>query len=109
MLGEWEVAPELKIWAAGAVIFLLILIAGGLIAWLVRELIRRSQLGGTDRLLGSLFGLARGVLLVGLAVIVLELIGLDQESWWQDARLGPLSERVASGIRYYAALGSNYL
>jgi membrane protein required for colicin V production len=109
MLGDWIVAPELKVWAARAVIFLLILIAGGLIAWFVRELIRRSALGGTDRLLGSLFGLARGVLIVGLSVIVLEFAGLNQDPWWQEARLGPLSERVAGGIRHYAALGSTYL
>jgi membrane protein required for colicin V production len=109
MLGTWVVAPELKIWAARAVIFILVLIAGGLIAWMVRELIRRSMLGGTDRMLGSLFGLLRGVLVVGLAAVVLELTGLDQDPWWQQAVLAPLSEQVAEGIRYYAALGSRYL
>jgi membrane protein required for colicin V production len=52
LLGEWLVAPELKVWAARAIIFLLILILGGLIGWFVRALIRHSGLGGTDRLLG---------------------------------------------------------
>ena len=108
LLGTWVVAPELKIWAARAVIFVLVLIAGGLVAWMVRELIRRSMLGGTDRTLGSLFGLLRGVLVVGLAAVVLELTGLDQDPWWQQAALAPFSEQVAEGIRYYAALGSRY-
>lgn len=109
LLGDWVVAPELKIWAARAVVFLAILIAGGLIAWFVRELVRRSALGSTDRILGSLFGFARGVLIIGLAVVVMQFAGLDQDPWWQEARLRPLGERVAGGIRYYAALGSNYL
>jgi membrane protein required for colicin V production len=109
LLGDWVVAPELKIWAARAVIFLLILIAGGLLAWFVRELLRHSGLNSTDRLLGSLFGFVRGVIIVGLVVIGLEYAGLDQDPWWQEAKLSPYSERVAGGIRYYAALGSRLI
>ncbi len=109
LLGDWVVAPELKIWAARAVIFLLILIAGGLLAWFVRELLRHSALNGTDRLLGSLFGFVRGVIIVGLVVIGLEYAGLDQDPWWQEAKLSPFSEQVAGGIRYYAALGSRLI
>ncbi len=109
LLGNWVVAPELQVWVARAVIFLLILVMGGVVVWLVRELIRHSGLTRTDRLLGSLFGLIRGVLIIGLAVLVLEFTGLVQDPWWQEARLSPFSERVAGGIRYYAALGSSYL
>jgi len=109
MLGEWVIAPELKIWVARAVIFVLVLAIGGLIAWLAREVIRHTALGGTDRLLGSLFGLGRGAIVVGLFVIVLELSGLDEDPWWQEARLRPYGDRIADGIRYYAALGSRYI
>ena len=83
--------------------------AGGTIAWLVRGLIRASGLSGTDRMLGSLFGLGRGVLIVGLLVIVFEYAGVDADPWWQDARLKTAGDRVAEGIRYYAALGSRYI
>jgi membrane protein required for colicin V production len=109
LLGEWVVAPELKIWAARVTIFVVVMIAGGTVAWLVRELIRASGLNGTDRMLGSLFGLARGALIVGLAVIVLDYAGLTSDPWWQEARLRPASDRIADGIRYYAALGSEYV
>ncbi len=109
LLGEWVVAPELQIWAARTVIFVLVLIVGGLTAWFIREIIRRSALGSTDRVLGALFGLTRGVLIIGLAVIILEFTGIDQDPWWQDARLSSFSERVAGGIRYYAELGSGYI
>ena len=109
LLGDWVVAPELKIWAARAVIFLLILIAGGLLAWFVRALLRHSGLNSTDSVLGSLFGFVRGVIIVGLVVIGLEYAGLDQDPWWQEAKLSPFSERVAGGIRYYAALGSRLI
>jgi len=109
LLGEWVVAPELRIWAARVVIFVLVLAAGGLIAWFAREIIRHTGLSGTDRTLGSLFGLGRGAIIVGLAVIALDFAGLDQDPWWQQAKLKPYSDRIAEGIRFYAALGSRYL
>jgi membrane protein required for colicin V production len=109
LLGEWVVAPELKIWAARVVIFIIVMIIGGVLAWFLRELVRATGLSGTDRALGSLFGLGRGVLIVGLAIIVLEFAGLDSDPWWQQATLKPAGDRVAAGIRYYAALGSTFI
>lgn len=108
-LGNWVEAPELKIWAARVLIFVLVLIAGGLVSWVVRELIRGSGLSGTDRTLGSLFGLARGVLIVGLVAIGMQSTGLDQDPWWMQSRLRPFSNQIAEGIRHYATIGSAYL
>lgn len=109
LLGEWVVAPELKIWAARVTIFVLVMIAGGTIAWVVRGIIQASGLSGTDRMLGSLFGFARGALIIGLSVIVIDYVGLTSDPWWQDAKLRPASDRIAAGIRHYAALGSQYI
>jgi membrane protein required for colicin V production len=108
-LGDWQGADEARLWTARVVVFILVLVIGAAIAWLARALIRGSGLTGVDRLLGGLFGFARGALLVGLGVIVLELADLDQDAWWQNARLKPHADRIAAGIRYYAELGSRYL
>ena len=109
MLGEWVVAPDLKVWVARAVIFVLALAVGGLIARLVGRIIKNTGLSGVNRILGSLFGLGRGAIVVGLMVIVLELVGLDEDPWWQEAKLRPYSARIANGILYYAAMGSRYI
>lgn len=109
MLGDWVVAPEARLWVARAVIFVLVLALGGLIAWLVRQVIKVTGLSGMDRVLGSLFGLGRGAIAVGLMVIVLDLVGLDEDPWWQEAKLRPYGDRIADGIRYYAAIGSRYV
>lgn len=108
-LGEWSAAPELRVWAARAIIFIGVLILGGLLAWTLRALIRKSGLSSTDRSLGAFFGLARGALLVGLLAIVVDVADLETESWWAEARLRSVSEQVAEGIRYYAGLGRRYL
>jgi membrane protein required for colicin V production len=108
-LGGWAGSPEVRIWTARIIVFVLVLVAGALISWLARMLVRHSGLSGVDRLLGAGFGLVRGVLIVGLAVIVLEFLGLHQDGWWQNARLRPYAEQVAAAVRYYAELGSRYL
>lgn len=108
-LGEWRGAPEARLWAARIVVFVIVLVIGAAVAWLARALIKGSGLTGVDRLLGGLFGLARGAVLVGLGVILLEIAELDQDPWWQAARLKPHADRIAAGIRYYAELGSRYL
>jgi membrane protein required for colicin V production len=110
MLGSWVGAsPEVRIWAARVVIFVLALLVGGLISWLARKLIRHTGLSGLDRLLGAGFGLLRAVVLIGLAVIVMEFLGLQQEPWWQESRLKPYADRVAAAVKYYAELGNRYL
>lgn len=108
-LGEWSAAPELRVWAARIILFIVVLVIGGLLAWLMRALIRSTGLSGTDRSLGAVFGLARGVLLVGLLAMLIGVAELGDESWWAEARLKPFSEQVAEGIRYYAGLGRQYL
>jgi membrane protein required for colicin V production len=109
MLGQWAGSPEVRIWTARVIVFVLVLVAGALISWLARLIVRHSGLTGVDRLLGAGFGFVRGVVIVGLAVIVLEFLALDQDAWWQNARLRPYADQVAAAVRYYAELGSLYL
>jgi membrane protein required for colicin V production len=110
MLGTWiGASPEVRIWAARVVVFVLALLVGGLISWLARKLIRHTGLSGLDRLLGAGFGFLRAVVLIGLAVIAMEFMGLQQEPWWQESRLKPYAEHAAAAVKYYAELGNRYL
>jgi membrane protein required for colicin V production len=110
LLGQWAGAPpEVRIWAARVIVFVLASLAGGLISWLARKLIRHTGLSGLDRLLGAGFGLLRAVVLIGLAVIVMQFLGLEQERWWQESRLKPYADRAAAAVKYYAEIGNRYL
>jgi membrane protein required for colicin V production len=108
-LGEWAGAPDARVWAARIVVFVLVLIVGAVASWLARTLVRHTGLSSVDRLLGAAFGIVRAAVIVGLAVIVLQFTGLDQDPWWQQARFRHYAERVAAGVRYYAELGNRYL
>ena len=110
VLGTWiGASPEVRLWAARVSLFVLALLVGGLISWLARKLIRHTGLSGLDRLLGAGFGFLRAVVLIGLAVIVMEFLGLQQEPWWQEARLKPYADQAAAAVKYYAELGTRYL
>jgi membrane protein required for colicin V production len=109
VLGTWASAGEVRLWTARVIIFVVVLVVGGLVSWLARKLVRHSGLSGLDRTLGAGFGLLRAAVLIGLAVIVLQFVELDQEAWWQEARLRPYAERVAEAVRYYAELGTRQL
>jgi membrane protein required for colicin V production len=107
-LGTWVSTADVRLWTARVIIFVIVLVVGGLASWLARKLIRHSGLSGLDRTLGAGFGLLRAGLIVGLAVIALQLAELDREPWWQEARLRPYAERVAEAVKYYAELGTRY-
>ncbi len=109
MLGEWSSALEVRLWAARVVIFVAVLIVGGLLSWVARKLVRTSGLSGIDRSLGGVFGLLRAAVFLGLAVLVIQFMGLDQEPWWRDASFRPYAERIAATVKYYAELGTQYL
>ena len=108
-MGEWTAMPELKEWVGRLIVLVAVLVAGGVAGQMVGSLIRQTGLSGTDRVLGSIFGLGRGAIVLGLAVLVLEMAGIDRDPWWREARLSPYGDRIAEGIRHYAALGGRYL
>jgi membrane protein required for colicin V production len=108
-LGNWAADHEVRSWIARVIIFVLVLVVGSLVSWTARQLIRHTGLSGVDRLLGAGFGFARGVLIVGLLVLALDFLDLDQDGWWQSARFRPYAEQVAAAVKKYAELGTRYV
>jgi membrane protein required for colicin V production len=108
-LANWAVDTEVRVWVARVIVFVLAIAIGAVASWIARQLIRRTGLSGVDRLLGGAFGLARGVLIVGLMVIVLDFFELDQNGSWQTSRLRPYAEQVAAAVKRYAELGTRYV
>ena len=73
---------------AFVVVFVLILLAVGVLTWLIKKLVESVGLRPVDRALGAGFGLARGVVLLLALTVVVQLTGLSSGDWWQSAR-GP--------------------
>ncbi len=81
--------PSGRIIAACALLFVVTLLLGALVNFLISELVRVTGMSGTDRVLGMAFGGARGVLLVVLLVGLLSLAPVQQDPWWQQSVLLP--------------------
>jgi len=66
------------------VLFLATLLVGGLIGYLVAQMVNKTGLSGTDRLLGMVFGATRGVLLVTVLIMVSHVVlASDSTPAWQ--------------------------
>jgi membrane protein required for colicin V production len=96
-------SPAQKAWAARVIVLLLVLLAGALIGailgWVTNTAAGPSVM---DRMLGLVFGLARGAIVLGLAVIAGQSLQLDGEPWWKQSRLMPYAEYVAEWLEGYA-------
>ncbi len=68
-------------------LFIVVLVVGGLANYLLGRLVESTGLSGTDRLLGGLFGIARGAALVVVAILVAGFTPLPADPWWKESRL----------------------
>jgi membrane protein required for colicin V production len=80
-------------------IFLVVLIVLMLVARFVGRAVRHSPLGGVDRTLGLLFGLARGAALVILAYIVAGMV-VPIDHWPDPVRQARALAPAYSGARW---------
>ena len=99
MLPGFADTPAAKHVIAFALIFVAALVAGALAAYLLARIVHAVGLGFVDRFLGAAFGLARGVIIVVLAVLVAGLTTLPRHEWWQNAALGPPLVEAALALR----------
>jgi membrane protein required for colicin V production len=105
LLTDYIPNAPLRLWAARGLLLVGMLIAGGILTWLLTMILHGSGLGGTDRAVGMVFGFARGLLLAGLAIIVMQLAGFSDEPWWQQSKLIPYAAPAAEALREAAEHG----
>jgi membrane protein required for colicin V production len=86
-------------WAARIIIVVLVLLFGAGLGAVLGHFVRLSIFSGMDRLLGFFFGLLRGLVLLGVFVILGQLLRLEGERWWRGSLLMPYGESMANGLR----------
>ena len=97
--------PSARTSLAFASLFILVLLVGGLVTFLVGKLVEKTGLDGTDRLLGGVFGVVRGLAIVLAVILVAWLTPVPQDPWWQQSKtiqsLMPLAEWSAQFLPDY--------
>lgn len=89
-LSAYASTPSSQQMASFATLFIVALLLGSAINYLLASLVKVAGLSNADRALGVIFGLARGALIITAVVLYVPLaIPIDQDPWWQESALIP--------------------
>jgi len=80
---------------AYALVFIVVLIVWGMLVWLFAKLIKAVGLGVLDSVLGGVFGLLRGVLVILVLVWLAGMSDLPEQALWREAQFSRMAEDVA--------------
>lgn len=94
-----------RVLAAVVAVFVVVLVVVNVVALLASKLIKSAGLGVEDRVLGSVFGLARGVLIVLVLVLGAGLTVLPRQPVWKDAMLAAPLEKLAELVKQWLPQG----
>ncbi|MGQ0547749.1 MAG: CvpA family protein [Betaproteobacteria bacterium] len=105
-------SPEVRVLAAFLIVFIFTLSLATIVGMLLSKLLKAAGLGGLDRTLGGLFGLARGVVILLAIAIAAGLTAAPRQPLWKESvgagmlqrtvlQLKPwLPPRLADRLRY---------
>lgn len=68
-----------------AATFAVVLLGWRVLAWLLQKIVQATPLAPVDRLLGGLFGVIRGVLIVAVMVALVDFTPLSRQAFWQTS------------------------
>ena len=98
-LEPWIEVPSLRLGAAFALIFFVVLMLGALLTYLIGRIIDATGMSGTDRFIGMFFGAARGVLVVAALILLAGLTPMPNDQWWKTSQLIPYFQDIAVWLR----------
>ena len=92
-------SPTVRNIAGFAILFVVTLIIGAVINFIMSQLVSKTGLSGTDKALGVVFGAARGVLIVTMIVLLASLTPMPSAEWWQDSASVGFFQHIAEWIK----------
>ena len=113
---DWAGDPVLRLVVAWVAIFLVVLLGVALISSLVTGAVKKIGLGGLDRGLGAVIGVARGALVLLVLTLAAGITKMPQSALWKEAVTTPwlevaalysrslLPDRVAARIQYRSSV-----
>lgn len=93
--------PSVRVGIAFAAIFCGVLLLCGIVLRLAGLIVERTGMSGTDRTLGIVFGVLRGIVITGVLVLLAGLTPLPRDPWWGQSILLPHLVELANEIRAF--------
>ncbi|MGB5539692.1 MAG: CvpA family protein [Gammaproteobacteria bacterium] len=100
-LSQWITLASAQKITAFALLFVCVLLLGAVVNYLASKLVSRTGLTSTDKMLGIVFGIARGGVIVAILVLLAGLTPFPQDSWWQDSQFLSYFEEFALWMRSF--------
>jgi membrane protein required for colicin V production len=99
MLPLATASASIQFAAAFVLSFIAAVFAAGFLATLMRKLVSAAGLRPADRVLGSLFGLVRGVIVLLAATVAIDMTPLKGSAWWQDSAGAPILTSALNALK----------
>ena len=91
--------PSIRHGVAFFAILIGTLVITAVVMYFVRLLVDKTEITGTDRALGVVFGVARGIVIVAILVLFAGLTALPKDPWWRESLFLPHFQVLAIEIR----------
>ncbi|MDH4216755.1 MAG: CvpA family protein [Gallionella sp.] len=85
----------LRLTVVYALLFVVVLIAWGVLVMLLAKLLKMIGTGWPDRMLGGMFGVLRGGLVVLVLVWLAGMTAIPEQQFWRNAQTSKVAEDVA--------------
>lgn len=72
--------------AAFVLVFIAAVFVAGLLAALLKRLVDAIGLRPVDRTLGAAFGVLRGIIMLLVVTVVMDMTALKSSAWWQESK-----------------------
>ncbi len=105
LLTEIIESASLRLIVAFVLLFVSTLFAVAILNFFIGKLIKITGLSGTDRMIGVIFGVLRGVLVVSVLVVLASMTTLPEEPWWQQSQLLGYFEQLVLWSKDYLPEG----
>ncbi len=101
--------PSLRAAVAFIILFLAVLVLASVVGMLMNKVIKKNGFSNADRILGVLFGLSRGLVIVTVLVLLGGFTPFTSDAWWQESRLISHVEVLAVWLKSWLPEYSNLI
>jgi len=93
-LGQWVPNSTMADIAGFVLVFVLVMLAVGVVGAIIRKLVDMADLTATDRTLGVFFGIARGFLLIAVSFLIYTSYSTAKPDWLKQSMLAPYAMQM---------------
>lgn len=100
-LAEYITIDQLRVAVSFLVLFVATMAVGTLVSFLLGHLMKKAGLSGTDRVIGLIFGFARGVVIISLLVWLGQYTPFSKDTLWLESELIAHFQVVVDMLKVY--------